>query len=298
MKYNIENNIDFYKELYISLYEDIDKTDIVDDNSNVCLISNLPLKDYYIKLNCGHKFNYEPLYKDILNHKKKFNYLEQNKNKLALHQIRCPYCRNIQNELLPYYEHSGLPKVNGVNYYDINNYSHPYDTYINPENQCQYQTITYDTSGNSHTTQCNHFGYVHYILKSKYNDETKYCHTHKLAVLKNIREKLKEQKLALKLEAKNKKLEEKNKKKMELKQNETENKNSINNANYCIAILKTGKCKGSQCNTTIFKDSLCKRHFNIKNKNSNLVLNHHINENESEAEENQENIVLDKDIKI
>jgi len=96
MKYNIENNIDFYKELYISLYEDVDKTDHVDvvanedDNIKMCLISNLPLKDYYVQLNCGHKFNYEPLYKDIFNHKKRFNSLEQKKNKLALHQIRFP----------------------------------------------------------------------------------------------------------------------------------------------------------------------------------------------------------------
>jgi len=309
MKYNIENNIDFYKELYISLYEDVDKTDHVDvvanedDNIKMCLISNLPLKDYYVQLNCGHKFNYEPLYKDIFNHKKRFNSLEQNKNKLALHQIRCPYCRNIQNELLPYHEHLGLPKENGVNFYDINNINGVSYNYIIPENQCQYQIITTDTSGNSHTYQCHHFGYSHHVLKTKFNDTTKYCYTHKLAVIKSNREALKEKNKAIKLEEKNKKLEEKNKMKMELKQKKLENKKFtvIENIGtsetniYCVAILKTGKYKGSQCKTTIFKDSLCKRHFNVKNKNNKQLLNNDENENESE---NEENIVIDKDIKI
>jgi hypothetical protein len=89
--------------------------------------------------------------------------------------------------------------------------------------------------------------------------------------------------------------------KMELKQKKLENKKTINNENgeldiYCVAILKTGKYKGSQCKTTIFKDSLCRRHFNIKSKNKNDVLNH--DENKNENEQNEENIVIDKDIKI
>lgn len=67
MKYNIENNIDFYKELYGSLNED---TLVEDESIQLCLITNLPLDDRFVKLKCGHKFNYEPLYKDISNHKK------------------------------------------------------------------------------------------------------------------------------------------------------------------------------------------------------------------------------------
>ena len=124
MKYNIENNIDFYKELYSSSHNDDDDVITEDNNidtSELCLISNEPLKPFFVKLTCGHKFNYYPLYKDIFNHKKRFNNLEQSKNKLGLQQIRCPYCRNIQNELLPFHEDLGLPKEIGVNYYDPNN---------------------------------------------------------------------------------------------------------------------------------------------------------------------------------
>ena len=306
MKYNIENNIDFYKELYTSLYEeDVNKTNNYLDNSELCLISNLPLKDCFVKLNCGHKFNYEPLYKDIFNHKKRFNNLEQIKNKLGLQQIRCPYCRNIQNEVLPYYEHLGLPKENGVNYYDINGLNSVCYNYVNSENQCQYQIITTDTSGNSHTYQCHHFGYTHYILKTKYNDVTKYCYTHKLAVIKSNRESLKEKIKAIKLEEKNKKLEQKNKMKMELKQKKLENKKltviETSETNiFCIAILKTGKSKGSQCKLNIFNDNLCKRHFNVKCKINDNTLTNYIQDNEynEENEENEENIVIDKDIKI
>ena len=298
MKYNIENNIDFYKELYSSLYEEDIKTnnDVVDDNSDLCLISNLPLKDNFVQLKCGHKFNYEPLYKDIYNHKKRFNSLEQSKNKLGLQQIRCPYCRNIQNELLPFYEDLGLPKEIGVNYYDPNNVNGVSYNYIKPENQCQYQIITTDSSGNSHTYPCHHFGYIHYNLKTKYNNETKYCYTHKLAVVKSIKEALKEKNKAIKLEEKNKKLEEKMKMKMELNQKKLQNKKLIcietNETNgFCSAILRSGICKGLQCKTKIFNDNLCKRHFNLKSKNDKLI-------NIEENEENEENIVIDKDIKI
>lgn len=295
MKYKLENNIDFYKELYSSLYEGnvIETTNDVDNNGDLCLISNLPLKDCFVKLNCGHKFNYEPLYKDIFNHKKRFNNLEQSKNKLGLQQIRCPYCRNIQNELLPFYEDLGLPKENGVNYYDPTNVNGLSYSYINSENQCQYQIITTDSSGNSHIYQCHHYGYTHYNLKTKYNNETKYCYTHKLAVVKSIKEALKEKNKAIKLEEKNKKLEEKLKMKIALKQKTLENKKIVTvetseTNNLCIAILRTGKCKGLQCKTSIFNDSLCKRHFNLKSKIVTLI-NDAVNE---------ENIVIDKDIKI
>jgi len=291
MKYNIENNIDFYKELYSSLYEEDIKTnnDVVDDNSELCLISNLPLKNNFVQLKCGHKFNYEPLYKDIFNHKKRFNSLEQSKNKLGLQQIRCPYCRNIQNELLPYYEELGFPKENGVNHYDVNDLNGICYNHVNSENKCQYQIITTDTSGNSHTYQCHHFGYTHYVLKTKYNDTTKYCYTHKLAVVKTNREALKEKMKAIKLE-------EKNKMKMELKQKKLEAKKIVTvetseTNNLCSAILRTGICKGLQCKTNIFKDNLCKRHFNLNSKNNILV-------NIEEIGENEENIVIDKDIKI
>jgi len=297
MKYNIENNIDFYKELYSCLHETNDKLENnvhTNENTDICLISNQPLKDNCVELKCGHKFNYEPLYKDIFNYKKKFNNMETIKTKLKQTQLRCPYCRNVQDELLPYYEYLGYPKEHGVNFYDINKSIHGYSDFIDPNIQCQYQIVTFDSSGNSHTYQCNHYGYVHISLKNKYNIDTKYCYNHKLAVIKSIKQDLKDKQNALKLEEKNKKLEEQNKKlelKNKLKMESIKNKvkqqcESISdNTEYCQEILKSGKNKGIFCYAKNYKYSLCRRHYNVKNKENNLASINNIIESE-------ENIVI------
>ena len=88
-------------------------------------------------MKCGHKFNYTPLYYDLLNHKQKFNFMEGS-NRLQINQIRCPYCRKKQTELLPYYEELGLKKVNGVNYFDPNIKQSNSYIYNNSE-KCKYQ---------------------------------------------------------------------------------------------------------------------------------------------------------------
>lgn len=304
MKYNIENNIDFYNELYGSLCDN-EKTDTSSGDENtieLCLISNLPLVNNFVKLKCGHKFNYGPLYKDIFNHKKKFNNMEQIKTKLKQNQIRCPYCRNVQDELLPYYENFGFPKEHGVNFFDVNKGNNDTTSFGIAAHQCQYQIINFDSSGNAHTHQCHHYGYVHLILKNKYNNETKYCYTHKLVVVKHIRETINNENKAKKLEEKNKKLEEKNKKieeknkiKMELLQKKTESKtNSTTITNtynqFCKAILKSGKNKGTICFIKTYKDCLCKRHYASGDKDNHI--------NSEENDDIEENIVIDKDIKI
>lgn len=293
MKYNVENNIDFYKELYNSLYENAENAENTIENTienkELCLITNMPLKDNFVKLNCGHKFNYEAIYKDIFNHKKKFNIMEQLKTKLKQKQIRCPYCRHIQDELLPYYEGFGYPKEHGINFFDVNK-GYDDDTFFGITSQkCQYQIINLDASGNSHTHQCNHFGYVHSILKTKYNNDNNYCYTHKIAVVKQTREAIKQDKMNKKLEEKNKKLEEKNKKIEEKNKLKMESKimsNSNKDNQFCKAILKSGKNKGTQCFVNTYKDCLCKRHYTLENKD---------NDNNTIIEEN---IVIYKDIKI
>jgi len=298
MKYNIENNIDFYKELYNSLDETNEplentskKKEVLDDD--VCLISNQPLKEKFVELKCGHKFNYDPLYKDIFNFKKKFNFMESMKTKLQQNQLRCPYCRNVQNELLPYYECFGYPKEHGVNFFDANKSIYGYYDGVDSNHQCQYQVVTIDSSGNHHSFQCNHFGYVHMLLKNKYNIDTKYCYTHKLATIKNIKEDLKEKQNLLKLEEKNKKLEAKNKKieeKNKVKMESIKNKikqNSLpsdDDSEYCHEILKSGKNKGTFCFTKIYKNALCRRHYNLKNANG--ILDGNI------FDETEENIVI------
>ncbi len=89
--------------------------EICDDNNNnsddVCLITGTPLEDNYIKLFCGHKFNYKPLYQEIVCQKVNPNHLEI--TKLKTKQMKCPYCRKIQNHLLP--PRQEYNNVHGVN---------------------------------------------------------------------------------------------------------------------------------------------------------------------------------------
>ena len=70
----------------------------IDDYDNICLISNEPLEKEHITFTCKHKFNYGSIYNEISN-QKKINYLET--QKLKLWQIKCPYCRNVQESIRP-----------------------------------------------------------------------------------------------------------------------------------------------------------------------------------------------------
>ena len=99
----------------LSIYENMLK-ELINDTTNdneteYCLISNEPLNETHIKLKCGHKFNYDCILNEIKIQKIK-NRLEIQKLKST--QIKCPYCRNIQDSLLPYL--MGFPKINNINY--------------------------------------------------------------------------------------------------------------------------------------------------------------------------------------
>lgn len=233
--YNIEGNIDFFGELYKSL--DID--DNLDDEK-LCLITNELLTDNFIKLECGHKFNYIPLYNDIKNHKLKFNSLEGNTGQLKINEIRCPYCRNKQVGLLTYYEELCLPQIHGVNYIDpnikksVNTYTNHSSPHYSP---CQYLTPNphYDPSGNDPTEfnsnnmgNCKFFkccNYSHYKI-SKYienynGEDIIVCYSHKTKMVKDnkimIKNKEKEDAKNAKLELKIKEKEDKIKAKEEAK---------------------------------------------------------------------------------
>ena len=90
--YDIEGNIDFYK----LLEED---TPLDYEDTNKCLITYAPLNHTKVTLQCNHSFNYLPLYKYVINSKLRFNNMEYISLKPT--QIKCPFCRSIQNELLP-----------------------------------------------------------------------------------------------------------------------------------------------------------------------------------------------------
>jgi hypothetical protein len=187
MKYTIEGNLNFFDELYKSLdaTESDAKTEIDD---NLCLITNQLLTDNFVKLNCGHKFNYEPLFNDILNHKQKYNLMESSQTALTNNEIRCPYCRTKQKGVLPYYEDLAFPKVNGVNYHN------PNEVHITSHNKkypkCEFMTdsIHFNAETNELFTTpsaCHQYGSL--ILGENYGDTKCYCYYHKMRVIKKCK---------------------------------------------------------------------------------------------------------------
>ena len=198
--YNIEGNIDFFSELYKSLdiEENIEKTC---EDDNLCLITSTPLDEHFVKLKCGHKFNYTPLYYDIKNHKQKFNNMEDSNSHLKHDEIRCPYCRTKQKELLPYFEELCLPKVHGVNFNDPNRkvvYPHTNHNH----KKCEFLTPNpnYDPSGNNPIEKGTQYSELNYKFFTCFNggyyqlsniitdytgEDKCFCYFHKKKTLKD-----------------------------------------------------------------------------------------------------------------
>ena len=275
-------NNTFYTELYKLLDNDSD-----DDSDGKCLISDEMLVDKFVKLPCGHSFNYIPLYNDIKNHKTKFNHMEASSGKLLVHEIRCPYCRNIHASLLPYYEDLGLKKIHGVNFLD------PKHASDNPHNKCDF--VCDAPPENPTNCPCT------YGIKVNFFDKKMYCYQHNKTVnnahlihLKAEKQKIKEEKQKIK-EEKQKIKEEKQKVKDE-KQKVKDEKQQLKDAKQaityetpkgnedvqntivipmiigeanvvvpcgCIATLKTGARKGQVCNKRVHQDAMCKLHYYI-----------------------------------
>ena len=105
MNYIIEDNIDFYNELNKQLTNN-------NNDEDICLLSHLPLDINNIKLECRHKFNYLPLYNEVCKQKSN-NYFET--THLLINQIKCPYCRKITNNLLPYIENPNAGRAKMTN---------------------------------------------------------------------------------------------------------------------------------------------------------------------------------------
>jgi hypothetical protein len=236
--YVIEGNVDFYQELYNSL--DIDE--IYNNNDdNLCLITNKPLVEKFIKMECGHKFNYLPLFNDIKNHKQKFNGMEGSSSKLNMNQIRCPYCRKIQIGILPYYEEMELGKIVGVNYINPNLkpacYKYKHCDFLTPNPNYCAQGINPLESSINDTDNCKFFKCKHkYALQinsgivddvENYGDDKYYCWSHKKQMIKKYKKEILDKE---KEEAKKEKLkikEELKKTKEKMKQNLKEEKEKV-----------------------------------------------------------------------
>lgn len=258
--YTVEGNIDFYNELYKSLDDDESE----DESIKRCLITNDPLCENFVTLDCNHSFNYLPLFQDIFNNKKKFNAMDSYMLKCG--EIRCPYCRTIQKKLLPYYENMGVKQVHGVNFFD------------------ELQVIKKQTQAESWISgTCQHiYGDMNNKCSNKYvqlvpQTNAYFCCVHKsTAIKKYIKdEKLKalkqkaSEKLALKEAAANAKKDAKYAK-LAAKQAANEVV-ALNNNQGCIQILKSGAKKGSPCSAKVSKDGMCLRHFKLLPKTEVIV---------------------------
>ena len=107
----IKNNINVYDA--INAIED-------EGEDEICLITGDKLSEYNVKLSCGHTFNYIPLFNEVAQQKKSFYSKSQSYHmsteRLKIFQIKCPYCRGIQNNIMPYIPSIEKEKLNGVNY--------------------------------------------------------------------------------------------------------------------------------------------------------------------------------------
>ena len=87
-----------------------------EDEDAMCLITNEKLNLFHVSLQCGHKFNYEPLYQEVLRQKGRTGIINNYHEKIDVNQIKCPYCRTLTNRLLPCIgQHPVIKRLAGVN---------------------------------------------------------------------------------------------------------------------------------------------------------------------------------------
>ena len=109
----------FFKQLKSELKSELNETknNVLkkEENNNICLLSHEPLDtETCIKLECGHKFNHYPLFKEIFSQKKKYTSFGENRY-LKDNELLCPYCRSKQSKLLPFIFTNKIKRVYGVN---------------------------------------------------------------------------------------------------------------------------------------------------------------------------------------
>ena len=282
--YKIEGNINFYESLYNSLDYDSDKEENNNDKSKkqICEISGQELKDRFVTLECSHTFNYDALYTEIC--KQKFDFqtytmdtlskkdMQTIRDKKMDYFIRCPYCRNIQFTLLPYYHDLPFVKKYGVNTDDpdfrvIKTFSsynvspnHTFTLYgyqfskgeccktnlINGKNVPCWQKYTTPIIAPDNTTK-------------------ELCTIHVRPEVKEFKLQIKKKLMEDKMLAKEQAKALKDLKALELKEKKEKKEKDKKETMLCIpckctAILKSGLRKGETCDKNALENSLCKRH--------------------------------------
>ena len=302
VKYIIPDNINFYEELYKSL----DTND--DNNSNeVCQITGMPLIDKYVTLECGHKFNYDAIYTEI--HKQKFIFKTYTLASLTGKEytkfynsgknyfIRCPYCRCIQFEILPYYPDSSYEKKYGINSLEITKedlqlvtlpkhiphmyYGYEFTKKMENDKCCK-ANICFESGA---TKSCN---VMYTCLFPETNNY--FCMGHIKGAIKTYKQEKKVLDKKKREDEKEKKKQDKILEKEQKKQakallkntvisstiqidefidnTEVNNNNNTELINCCNAILKSGPKKGQICGSKIKLNGLCLRHIGFNKKSS------------------------------
>lgn len=269
------SDINFYEELYKSLDEPSKE-----DEVSTCLISNMPLIENYVELDCKHKFNYLALYNDLVMHKKTFNRMERRILKSC--EIRCPYCRNIQTKLLPYIQMDGVKMVHGVNYYDellekstklngsdcVNGYC-DYSTKCYSVDSTGTKIMTIVCCSNTLVKKLDLNGKM-YCAYHKYYAVKAHAKEEKQKALQKIKDEKKKAKEEEKAEKQKKKLEEKavnDAEKLASKNKKIITKNSVIKpyTGGCSEVLKSGPNKGTMCGCKVKENNLCGRHGKSSN---------------------------------
>jgi hypothetical protein len=272
---NIEGNYNFYEELKKQLNNntnnDSEVNHVIDNqlfkdniNDGKCLITNEKLTKGYVTLSCSHSFNYVPLYNDLVNHKKSLSLETQY---LKSNEIRCPYCRNKQVGLLPYYECMGVKKTNGVNYIKKTGVfvgDCHYKELMTSILSKNYKGLDLHFSNNSEEENEEYIICSNMVSRSSIDNKC-YCSKHKMkatVLLNRVK----------KYEMKMKALKEKEDKKIAKMNAKINSENVIININYCSVIVRSGKNKGKHCSYKVYNGQLCKRHFLLqKDSISNLL---------------------------
>jgi len=245
-KYRIEGNFDFYSALNSA------EPPVVQDESTICLITRMPLTEDHVEMECGHKFNYLPLYNSLVqNTKPSMNYTYR------AGQISCPFCRHNQTTLLPF--NPKFKKVIGVNLYPFKIGKDSGEMTVNSGNVCKLSHLSECTSPNyTYKFGDNHYCESHHILGSSIEKQQASYSNFLLKKQKSANAKA----LKAEKEIKKKAATTINKKEKAVKNQvmqEVIDPSTISN-NACKAILKTGPRKGQLCLCTKTVNNYCSRH--------------------------------------
>jgi hypothetical protein len=205
------------------------------ENVNIdscCLLTKEALDDIHVTLICGHKFNYIPLYKEVVIQKTSAGMTTNgyyNSCTLRLNEMKCPYCRSVQDKLLPFLNYDDIKRLRGVNGPESLCMKARMCEHIETSNKKKKKNTKKETSS---ACECNAI----HVVNGAY-----YCKKHC-----QLQQQEQQQ--------------EQQEKKEESSSSYTTSESESKNANVCGVIIKTGKKKGLPCTSS----SSCRIHAHLR----------------------------------